>query len=442
VSATDGAERATIVIGDNDPLVFFSSLDQLTMTSESCEVLLDSRRYSMAHERAFRSWFARDEHKSSRFLIDTIRDCPVTGGGWNSARRASELFSPPLAAVAELEIFKIIRDGSIQPRRHALVAYGHLGVSLSRTILQSQFLTSQYEIEKLLSWAVEGCAAAYLVQSGWGISNAGDNLRDCIEWYWTDLANTSPKPDPDLRCVGSDHYDELISHWLAHDKPSYIKRIAMKILRERGVSRSVPALAPLLAEDEPDVSNMAGQALGLIGGRNAADILMSLPEADPARINLVYVAHEFSDDILDDAVQTYGDVNDWTYTWLVRAVGLAGATRHAPVISRGIGSQLPAVRGVSAIAAARLGLKVEFDRVVAESTTGAERAMTIAALLLSNPAAFTRIQMPWRSDLVSGLPNLPARLIEDVFDCVKELSEAVELVSAWRPVVETWGASI
>lgn len=89
-----------------------------------------------------------------------------------------------------------------------------------------------------------------------------------------------------------------------------------------------------------------------------------------------------------------------------------------------------------------MALPVDLDRVLDEAEPGAERAMAIAALVKSTPQDYVRVQQTWRRDLVDSLHLAPARLIEDIFDCVAGVPEAGALVEAWRPVVASWGARI
>jgi hypothetical protein len=155
----------------------------------------------------------------------------------------------------------------------------------------------------------------------------------------------------------------------------------------------------------------------------------------------VHVAHELNGDALDEIIHLYGsDGRDWTDTWLARSIGVARAIRHRNVILRNLGSQLPAVRGMSAIAAARLALPLDLARMVYEAEPGAERAMATAALLTLRPSEYPKVERTWRSDLVSSRHQIPARLVEEIFQCVADGPEANSLVNGWRPVAETWGA--
>jgi HEAT repeat protein len=427
-------------VSDNDPLVFFPAIAALPITQESYELLLDTTYYSVAHDEALKTWLARDADRAGQFLADTIRHCPVTGPGWFRARRAGELFSRSLRSLND-QVYELVRSGRIEPMRHALVAYGHLGNSLSPNFLKAKILTDEYEAEKALSYAVGGWTAAYVTAKGWEIDPSGNDLRECMKWYWTDFSNVWPKPTVDLRAVSSAHYDDLSTRWLDEQSPSYVKKAALRALGERGVTRAVTSIARLLTADDVETREDAARALGQIGGVAAAEILFALPEGEPYRQQIVYVAHELNDDTMDELIHLYGsDGNSWTDTWLARSIGLARADRHRNVILRNLGSQLPPVRGVSAIAAARLALPLDLAKVVSEAEPGAERAMATAALLMFRPSEYSKVERAWRRDLVGSLHQIPARLVEDIFQCVADVPEANLLVDSWRPVAETWGA--
>lgn len=446
----DGEERSTSeepdplsVLSDNDPLVFFPAIAALPVTQESYELLLDTTYYSAAHDEALKTWLARDADRAGQFLLNTIRRCPVTGPGWFRARRAGELFSRSLPSSLHAQVYDLLCRGRIEPIRHALVAYGHLGHSLSPESLKAQILTDRYEVSKALSYAVDGWTAAYVTARRWEIENRGRDLRECMEWFWTDLSNVWPKPAVDLRAVSSAHYDDLISSWLAEQSPFYVKEAALRALGERAVTRAVASVARLLAAHDVQTRQDAARALGQIGGVTAAEALVALPEDQTCRQQIVHVAHELGDDALDELIHLYAsDGNSWTDTWLARSIGVARAIRHRDVILRNLGSQLPPVRGTSAIAAARLALPLDLAKVVYEAEPGAERAMATAALLMSRPSEYSKVERTWRNDLVGSLHQIPARLVEDIFQCVADVPEANSLVDGWRPVAETWGARL
>lgn len=443
--AEDGSERAdspSIRLNENDPLDFFSAVAALPMKDESYDLILDTGHYSRAHDGALRAWLARDVDRSGTFLTETIRDSPSTGAGWRRARRAGQLFSRPLRFL-EPEVYELLRSGRIESVRHALVAYGNLAQSLSPPSLRTDILIGSYAAQKALSYAVEGWTAAYVMSRGWEIGPRGDDLRACMEWYWTDFSSTWPKPAVDLRPVNSAHYDDLINKWIDHESPPYIKDAALRALGERGVTRAVGSISRLLTTDDLEIRQSAARALGRIGGPGAARALRAIPPDEPCRDQIVHVAHEFDDPDMDEIVERYGaDGEGWTDLWLARSIGLADAGRHQDLIMRNLGSRYPDLRGVSAIAAARMALPVDWGRVVDEAEPGAERAMAIAALVKSTPGDYGGVQQTWRKDLVDSLQPAPARLIEDIFDCVAGVPEAAALVEAWRPVVASWGARI
>jgi hypothetical protein len=429
-------------LSSSDPLIFFPTVARLPTNQDVYELLLDTTSSSRAHDEVLRDWLARQPLPAGKFLTDTIRDCPVTGPGWFRASRAGELFSPGLQS-AQGQVYALLTSGEIEPMRHALVAYGHLGQSLSSGFLRAHVLTDSYEVEKGLSYAVSGWTAAYLTAAAWQITTAGRDLRDCIEWFWTDRPNAYPKPSVDLRAVSSAHYDDLITTWLRQETPSYVKSAALRALGERGVSRAVPAITQLLTDEDAGTREDAARALGGIGGAMAVKALEALPESASSRQQIVHVAHELDDNGLDEVIRLYGaDGASWTDTWLARSIGLARAARHSGLIKSNLGSQMPAVRGTSAIAAARLGLCSDLTKVVYEAEPGLERAMATAGLLTSRPGDYGRVEAVWRSDLVGSLHEMPARLVEDLFTCVADVPEARSLIDAWRPVVATWGARI
>lgn len=445
VAAEDGLDKAdspSIHLNGCDPLDFFSAVAVLPVKRESYDLILDTGHYSAAHDDALKAWLARDIDRAGAFLTEKIRDCPSTGTGWQRARRAGQLFSRLLAS-QQVEVFALLRSRRIESVRHALVAYGNLGQSLSAQFLRTEVLIGSYAAQKALSFAVDGWTAAYVMSQGWEIGPRGDDLRACMEWYWTDFANTWPKPAVDLRPVNSAHYDDLINKWIARDSPPYARDAALRALGERGVTRAVGSISRLLTMDDRDTRDSAARALGRIGGPGAARSLRAIPPDEPCRQQIVHVAHEFDDPDMDEIIERYGsDGEGWTDLWLARSIGLADAARHQDLIMRNLGSRYPDLRGVSAIAAARMALPVDWGRVVDEAEPGAERAMAIAALVKSTPGDFRGVQQTWRKDLVDSLHLAPARLIEDIFDCVASVSEAAALVEAWRPVVASWGARI
>lgn len=428
-------------VKEHDPVLFFAALSALPHGPESYEALLGTTHFSIAHDDALRAWLATDPERSGQLLGDTIRQCPVTGPGWFRAARAGQLFSRALRDTSMALIYDIVAHGEIEPKRHALVAYGHLGHSLSPELLREEILPDRYERQKALSYAVLGNASAYLSAAGWQISNSGDKLRRSMEWYWTEFENTHPKPEVDLRSVSSAHYDDLIGSWLDDKCPAHVMEAAATALGERGVVRAVPALSRLLAVDDSQIREAAARALGRIGGAQAAQFLFDLPRAAPHRQQIVHLAHEFDSQTMDELIQEYGGGGqNWTDTWLARSIGLADARRHHAVITNNLGSEVPAVRGVSAISAARMDMPEDLGRVAREAEPGAERAMATAALLMSQPADYAKVEATWRRDLVEALPSMPARLVEDVFQCVAEIPEADQLVEAWRPIADSWGA--
>ncbi len=423
-----------------DPLVFFPAVARLQPGRDVFEAALLAPFASRAHLRALRALLARDPEPAGAFLLEIIRSCPASGAGWGRALRASRLFSQPLHA-ASSGLWELACGWEPERKRHALVALGHLGEILSPSELRAHVLRSDDQVGKALSFAVSGSAASYQLASGRSsVDLTGECLRELLDWERTDPSCGFPKTSPDLRAADSSHYDDLIDNWLGASAGN--AAAAMAGLAERGVVRAVPAIAECLAVT--DMRRPAAQALGRIGGCDAAALLDALPEPDPARAELVHVIHDLPDDRFQSVVTEFaGSGTTWLVGWLVRSIGLRRAEEHGGLVRQALGASSPIARGCAAIAAARLGLVVDFERFVAEAAPGDEQTMGLAAMVCADPLRYDGAEARLRAGLLESITGmLPARIVEDIFHTIGVVPAARDLIAAWRPVADSWGARI
>ena len=163
----------------------------------------------------------------------------------------------------------------------------------------------------------------------------------------------------------SDHVDVLIKEWL-YSKDQFFRKIGAYALGSTGIFRAVPYLIKALDnESDDDVLEAISNALGYLGGNDAVSALLSHEQIEPIAYALGDIDFNIYDESLQKLLQlvkiSNGHEHSQTALLVYRAIGLKKDKRYIDDLRKLLHASEPAVRGVAALALARINGIQELD---------------------------------------------------------------------------------